>query len=137
MPEQYAESQLLNKAELAYLEDTLQAEYDRLEKQAGELNSELRKIAETLRKIKKLRNGSGGVLSSIDSSDLKRTLEVILSTGPLATRQIITQYFSLTGKEIERDKVFECLKQNQGKIFEVIGERAKAKWKLRKENGGK
>lgn len=130
MPEQHLGSQLFNKAELAHLEDTLQKQYDELEKEVDKLAADLRRIEEMIKKVKMLKNGSGGPLSNIDTNDMKQTLTAILADGALPVREIRKRYFSLTGIDIERDNIFECLKENQGKIFEVVGERAKAAWRL-------
>ncbi len=132
MPEKYTD---FNKAELTHLEDMLKLQYEELGKKVEVLNGELRRIGEILNKIKKLRNGDRGVLSSINSGNLKQKLVLILEEGPLPTRDIRRKYYSYTGKEISRERVFDCLKKHQGMAFEVIGERGSAAWKL--VNGNK
>lgn len=124
MAKDLTEGRIFNKDDLTWLESILEKEID-------EIGKELSKRKTTLAKLQQLRfiSGNHGGESSVETFTV--IANILGQAGePLAKREIRARYEKIKGGEIPISVIEDCLYEHRDKYFQVVGERAAAKWRL-------
>jgi len=135
MSENISDAIIFDDADLDHFASIIQKEISEFDKQIKDLTARREERRARLSKINTYRFGIRNSSGSVEN-DLRDTVIIIFREArePLAKREIGERYEKIKHVPIDPDTLFEFLKENQGELFEVVGERGGAKWILT-ENG--
>jgi hypothetical protein len=113
---------------LKLIRSTLEKRISELTQESDKINAELRLHRETLNNILMISDSIG----TTEEDELDVILQSILAgrTEGLKLHTIITEYIEITKTPITREYLLRHLQKRKGILYEVIGERGGAKWKL-------
>ncbi len=128
---EFAESKIFSQADLTYFEEGIQKEIDVLRKDLASVQARLAQREGQLAKIRQLRASNGSPSDSLDDRLNRRIGEIFVEAGePMRLMNILNSYHQASDDTITRQELFEYLSKNKGILYEVVGERGGARWKL-------